>query len=176
MGHTKGPVISEEGFKVGNLTTNTEVINSSGKLMDGLVSEDSLSAITAYSATGAMLVGSPVYVSGISTVGTGNLKVAYAKADDRTKAAQFLLNTRATAAHKPVELVNTGITTHPSTLAVGTILYLSASSAGAMTNTAPTVMFAQPLGVITAKATVSLRDGKMRCLVAYSKAVNPAST
>lgn len=178
MGHTKESWIAEEGFKVGTPTSNTEVIDSSGKLVAGLVAENNIAAIAAYSATGAVTVGKPVYISGMSTVDNVTPRVSLAKADDRTKAAQFVAVTGATAQHKPMTLANMGLTSHDSTLAVGTVMYLDASAAGAITNTAPTVMFAQPVGMIATKAATASgsNDGTLRVLLAYSQAVNPAST
>jgi len=194
MGHTKGPVVSEDGFKVGTYASNTEVINSSAKLLGAQLLTGSVptaaladSAVTTaklaeeagfenplslYAATGALAVGKPVYISGYSSL--ADLEVSLAIANDKVKAAQFVVTSAATAANKPVTVAPVATVAYTSTLAAGTLLYLSATAAGVLVTTAPTIMFAQPVGIVTVKATAATSYAKM--YPGYSKAVNPAST
>jgi hypothetical protein len=180
MGHTKGPVIAEDGFKVGTYESNTEVLDSSGNLkITGAVGAEVLEeeagfekGITWYAATGALAAGKPVYISGMSSL--GEPEVSLAIANDRTKAAQFIVTSAATAANKSVTIAPVATVAYASTNAAGTLLYLSATAAGVLVTTAPTVMFAQPIGMVTVKATAATSYAKM--YPGYSKAVNPAST
>lgn len=180
MGHTDERFVSKVGFGVGEYGSVTNVISSAGQVeLAGAVPAAALAeeagfekGITWYAATGALAVGKPVYISGMSSL--GEPEVSLAIADDKVKAAQFTVVEAATAANKPVTVAPVATVAYTSTLAAGTILYLSATAAGALVTTAPTVMFAQPVGMVTVKSTAVQSYAKM--YPGYSKAVNPAST
>ncbi len=180
MGHTKGPVVSENGFKVGKYNSNTEVIDSAGNLkVANAVAAEVLAeeagfekGITWYAATGALAAGKPVYISGMSSL--GEPEVSLAKADNAAKAAQFVVTGAATAADKPVTIAPVATVAYASTNAAGTLLYLSATAAGVLVTSAPAVLFAQPVGMVTLKATAATSYAKM--FPGYSKAVNPATS
>ncbi len=176
--HVTGPWISKEGLKIGDADSSVEVIKSDGALADGIVTEDNLSALTAYSATGALVAGKPVYVSGVSTVDNATIKVALARANDAAKAAQFIVSTPATVAHKAVTMANVGVAVSESTEVIGTLLYLGATAAGVITTAVTTAPgnYTQPVGVVTKQSTAAGFNGNMKILLAYSQAVNPAST
>ncbi len=169
MGHTKGPVVSENGFKVGTYESNTEVLDSSGNLkVTGAVAAEVLAeeagfekGITWYAATGALAVGKPVYISGNSSL--LEPEVSLAIANDGTKAAQFVVTSPATAANKPVTIAPVATVAYTSTLAAGTLLYLSATAAGVLVTTAPALKshFKQPIGMVTVKATAATSYAKM---------------
>lgn len=204
MGHTDERFVSNGGFGVGEYGSVTNVISSAGqielasavpssaiadsavttaKITDDAVTDAKLAeeaaftnTISLYAATGALDVGEPVYMSGRSSLGSP--EVSLAQANDRTKAAQFVVSVAATAANESVSVTLAGeLTANDSTTnAVGTLLYLGASAAGSLVTTAPSVMFAQPIGMVTAVATPGQTDGTIYFYPGYSKAVNPAST
>jgi hypothetical protein len=188
--HQKGPLVSEQGFKVGTKASNTEVINSSGNLVkagavsaaasitDGVVTSTKLASeagfenlLTFYSGA-AIAVGKPVYISGRSTA--GGLKVDMAQGNDRTKAAQFVAVTATTAANITMSVAPVATVAYNSTSAAGTLLYLGTTAAGVVQTTAPSgkANVCQAVGVVTVGSTSA---GYAKMYPGYSKAVCQSS-
>ena len=185
-----GPIRSSNGFEVGTGATNTAVINSSGNIVkagaisgstalaDGIITSAKLAseaaeskAITGYAATAALPVATPVYISGYFTsLTTPGYKFSPASGVAAAYLpAEFLISSAATAAKKPVSAIRAGSVARNGT--AGTLVYLSSTAAGELTESAPTAIktLTQAVGVQT--STVA-----MKSILAYSKVVARYST
>ena len=176
MGHTKGPIVSQDGFKVGSYESNTEVINSSAKVLTTALQDEAGAAqsITAVSSTGAYSVGNLVSIVGLSTVSgyTSNYKVALAKNNDTALPAHFVVTSASTAAAKPCTVSGVATLSVNSTQAKNTALYLS--TVGTVTHTKPTLKanIAQKLAMVVTQSSVA---GVIRYYPAYSHAICQSS-
>ena len=187
-----GPVRSSDGFEVGTGATNTEVIDENGNIVKTgavataalfgtgvvptaayaddsvttakLVSEAAVSkTLTGYS-TEAIAAGKPVCITGYYTSLAG-YQVSLANAASTVqRAAQFVVTVASTAAGRSVTMAEIASVARAST--AGALVYLSATAAGMLTETAPsthaTGTLVQPVGVQTSTAA-------MKSILAYSK-------
>ena len=177
-----GPIRSSNGFEVGTGATNTAVINSSGNIVkagaisgstalaDGIITSAKLASeaavsktLTAYS-TAAIAAGKPVCITGYYTSLSG-YKVSLANAASTVqRAAEFIVTIASTAAAGSLTMAQVASVTRAGT--AGALVYLSATAAGALVETAPSGdgMLKQPVGIQTSTVL-------MKSILAYSKAV-----
>ena len=188
--HQKGPLVSEQGFKIGTKASNTEVINSSGNLVkagavsatasiaDGVVTHAKLAEEAGFTkpftiyGSAAIAVGKPVYISGWSTA--GGLEVSLSQADSELTAAQLVAVTASTAADLPLTVAPVATVAYNSTETVGTLLYLSATAAGVLVKVAPTAKteIVQVVGAITVASSTA---GFAKMYPGYTKVIQPST-
>ncbi len=177
-----GPIRSSNGFEVGTGATNTAVIDENGNIVkSGAVASSSLfgagvvnsaalaseaaasKTLTAYS-TAAIAVGKPVCITGYYTSLSGyKVSLAYA-ASTVKRPAEFIVTVASTKAAGALTMAQVASVSRTGT--AGALVYLSATAAGALTETAPSSArtIKQPVGVQTSTAL-------MKSILAYSKAV-----
>lgn len=177
--HMEGPFVIKDGLRIGTKSTNTEVIDSSGNLANGIVNAPALAeeagfenTLSLYSDSATINVGQPVYITGYSTKGA--MSVSLAQANDVTKAAQFVAISASTAVDGAVTVAPVATVTYATTEASGTMLFLGATAAGAIVTTAPALKshIVQPIGVVVTSGTA----GSAKMFPGYSKAVTVAAT